>query len=487
MTQKVKGIQVRMVKSNSTGITDLNHLSKFGTIKPEVANYLDRTLFSSRNVADNFSQDNFLQAAFGATSTEYIDDLNFSWKLKAKGSVPITILENRTSGEKPGQYRSEINLLVDRDFAVIGETWSFGSSDKSQVVNLKRKSKEGRGYLYTFVTSTDGDSHFIKPQYLTPGNKLTRMYNLRGEAAESGSHLEAHTNIEFKNHLAKFRKERKVTDFAAQAILQVAIAYGDGSYDTAWLSKEDLEYKKALNRECNLFAMYGRLTDKPLIDPDSGYPIVPGAGLQQQISFGGNVEGYNVLSADLIEAFINKIIYSRISPKDVGDIVGMSGTVGMANFAKALDKWSMGRAIVRESGTFTQRDAAGWGANSLAVGYSFTKFNLPMGGTFTLLHNPMYDDKELHRDLDETGQPLESQRITILDVTGRGDKNNNVVIMRKNKVQGTTVIEGRHDLMGNISKDAKHAGDYSEVHYSDSIGIKLIDPSLTGELVKRVA
>ena len=484
---EINSIQVRRAKIGSTGFTDLNHISNFAKIKPEHANYLDKVLFSSTSVVDNFAKDNTLASVFGINNTEYVDDWNFSWSMKAKTSAPITIIENRTteSPTKPGQFGAEIKLLVDRDFAVVGETWSFGSSDKSQVVNLKDKSKEARGYLYTFVTATDGVSHYIKPEYLEPGNKLTRMFNLRGEAAESGSHTEFGTNIMFKNWLNKSRKEYKVTDFAAQAKIQVAVGFDDGTYTSMWISDQDLAYRKAMNKELNNLALYGRLSDTPWIDPDSKYPIYPGAGLQQQISFGGNVEGYNVLSAELIEAFIKKIVYSRIAPGDLGDVIAMSGYAGMEAFTKALDKWSMGKSIVRESNFFMQKDPKGWNRNSLAVGYNFTKFNLPMGGSFTMVHNPSYDDPEMHRDLDENGIPKESQRITILDITGKGTMGNNVKIMKKNKVAGTTVIEGRYDLSGNISKNPKHRGDYSEVHISDSMGIKVIDPSLTGELIKR--
>jgi hypothetical protein len=236
--------------------------------------------------------------------------------------------------------------------------------------------------------------------------------------------------------------------------------------------------------------MYSRLGDAPLIDPDSGYPINPGAGLEQQIEFGGNVQRYTTLSVDLIEAFFDKIVYSRISPGELGDITGVSGHYGMKEFAKVLDVWTGNKSIVRNSEDFVTK-TAGYNKNSLSTGYSFVSYNLPTGGNFKLIHNPMNDDKELHRDIDPlTGVPLQSQRITITDVTGgNGDSINqkdNICLVKKKKVYGTTIIEGRVGPGGEISKSPTHSGDYYRVDMSDSIGIEVKDATVTGELIKTV-
>lgn len=491
MAQTINKLQVRQAKFDSTRMTDLNHWSRNLALKPTVFEAPQRALFSSKTNNLNLSQGNILEAIFGLGKTKYIDDLNWSWKMRVKGYRPITILENRTGGPTPGKYRQKIKVLVDADLAAIGETWSPGSSDKSQVVTVVDKQKEARGYVYTLQTYTEGAEHFIRPDYLKPGTKWTRFYTMRGEAAESGGHTEMFTNVEYKNSLVKLRKEFKVTDFAAQAVLDIAFMDDKGKVHTAWMDMQEAEYHMAMNKELAMHAMYSRLGDQPLVDPDSGYPINPGAGIQQQIGFGGNVERFTTMSAELIEAFFDRIVYSRISPGDLGEVVGYSGHYGMKEFAKALDVWSGGRSIVRESSTFIREDREGVHNHSLRAGYQYTLYDLPNGGSFKLIHNPLNDDKGIHRDIDPlTGYPLESQRITILDVTGGNgqsiNKKDNICLVRKNKVYGTTIVEGRVGPGGEISKNPKHAGDFYRVDISDSIGVQITDPTVTGELVKTV-
>lgn len=491
MALTINKLQVRQARFDSKRMTDLNHWSKNLALKPTVFEAPQRALFASKTNSLNLSGGNLLEGIFGLGKTKYVDDLNWSWKMRVKGYRPITILENRTAGNTPGKYRQPIKVLVDVDLAQIGESWAPGSSDKSQVVTVVKKTKEVRGYEYTLKTYTEGNEHYIKPKYLVPGTAWTRMYTMRGEAAESGGHAEGFTNVEYRNSLVKLRKEYKVTDFAAQAVLDIAFMDSNGKVYNSWMDMQEAEYHMQMNKELAMHAMYSRLGDEPLIDPDSGYPINPGAGMEQQIEFGGNVERFTTMSAELIEAFFDKIVYSRISPGDLGEVVGLSGHYGMKEFAKALDKWSNGKAIVRESSTYDRKDPSGVHNNSLRAGYQYTMYDLPNGGSFKLIHNPLNDDRSIHRDIDPlTGYPLQSQRITILDVTGGNgqsiNKKDNICLVRKNKVYGTTIVEGRVGPGGEISKNPKHSGDYYRVDISDSVGIEIKDPTVTGELVKSV-
>lgn len=492
MTTSTNALQVRQARFDSNKMIDRNHWLKQLQLKPHVFEASHRTLFASKtNSIKNLSGNNMLEGIFGLGKTKYIDDLEWTWKMRVEGYRPLTIIENRTSSETPGKFRTDIKVLVDVDLAAIGESWSPGSSDKSQIAVLKSKAKEGRGYLYTFQVYTDNAEHYLRKEYLKPGTQWTRMYSLRGEAAESGGHSESFTNIEYQGRLNKIRKSFKVTDYGSQAVLEMAIKDSEGKTRQSWMTMQEAEYYKAMNMESAKLALFGRISDSPLFDPDSGYPIVPGAGLEQQISFGGNVERYTTLSVELIEAFFAKMVYSRISPGDLGEIVMYTGYYGMSEFAKVLDTWTGGKTIIRESNMFMSKDSRGVHNNSLRTGYQFVTYDLPNGGSVRLIYNPFNDDRSLHRDIDPIlNIPLQSQRFTILDVTGGNGSSintaDNICLVRKNKVFGTTVIPGRVGPGGHISSNAVHSGDYYEVHMSDSIGIEVKDPTVTGELIKAI-
>lgn len=489
---KISKLQVRQTRFDSNRMTDLNHWTKALAVKPEVFEAPHRMLFASRTSDMNLSGGNILESLFGLGKTKYIDDLNWTWKMDVAGYRPMTILEYRNPETYPGRGRRDIQVLVDVDLAAIGESWSPGSSDKSQVAIVTKKRKEGRGFLYTLRTYTEGAEHFIKPQYLTAGTHWTRLYTMRGEAAETGGHVDGFSRVEYQNSLVKLRKEYKVTDYAGQAVLEIAFQDESGKTFNSWMDWQEAQYHMAMNTEIAYNAMYSRLGDEPIIDPDSGYPINPGAGLEQQIEFGGNIERYTTLTAELIEAFFDKMVYSRINPGDLGEVIGYSGHYGMKEFSKAFRKWAGENAIVYNSQDFIRRDPSGVHNNSLQVGYQYTMYNLPNGGSFRLVYNPLNDSKKLHRDIDPlTGVPLQSQRITILDVTGgNGDSistKDNIKLVRKNKVYGSNIIYGRVGPGGINSGDkAVHSGDYYEVHISDSVGVEITDPTVTGELIKTI-
>ena len=489
MDKRIVNIQVRSGKTYSTGYTDLNHISNIARLHPEVKNYLDRQLFITRYSAYDFSKGNILNSVFGVSATEYIDNLNFEWNMKSTRTIPMTITKvYGTPGAKHGQYGAEIKVDVDRDYAVEGETLTFGASDKTQMVYLFRKEPKANGATYFLKTESEGANHFIKDKFIQVGQHLTRMFTLRGEASETGSHTEGHTNIGFRGSLNVQRKTFRITDFAAQARLEYAIQYSDNTVEKYWDYNLINDYRTALNKELNNQAIYGRISENPRFDPDSGYPINPSAGLLQQIEFGGAVEGYNNLSVDLIVHSLSKVIASRMDPSEVGEIVGMTGWYGALNFSRAIESAANKSGIQKEAGVFINKDKSPFSNNALTFGYQYTRYYLPNGGSFKLIYNPLYDDKSINSELDYNGIPVESQRITILDVTGQGHNKSNIVIMKKKKVAGTVLVEGAVKIDGTPNtKDAKHMGNYVDGSVMDSIGIKVIDPTITMDLVKRTA
>lgn len=493
MINKISPLRVRESKFMSNKHIDLNHWSTLLATKKTVFEAPTRALFASKAGAygRNFSGGSFLEHMYGAPGkVEEIDTMNWSWKMKVGGLRPMTIIENRTSPTvpgKPGKYREDIVVVMDFNLGVVGEQWGPGSSDKSQVLNITNITKEARGFVYTMQTYTDTSEMFLKPSYLKPGTRWTRLHALRGEASESGGAIEAYTDVEFSNKMIKARKQYSVTDFGAQAILEIDLQDATGKKITTWMTEQEALVRMSLNKELAYSALYGRLSDTPMMDPDSGYPIVPGAGAEQQISFGGNIEHYTTMSAELVEAFIERVVYSRIAPGDLGEVVGYSGYYGMKMFSAALDTL-VKKSVVRQGPEFTPPDKKGVNKNSMQAGYQFTVYNLPNGGTFRLIYNPYNDDEEFHRDVDPlTGYPLQSQRITILDITGGNESGSNIKLYRKKNSMGMTTVLGATDIYGENVQFASTHKQASSVTIVDTLGIQVTDATKTGELIRAVS
>jgi hypothetical protein len=150
---KIKNLEIGRVKFDSGRMTDLNHFTKNMMLKPEVFNDAARLIFASRTNSMDLSNGNPIEKLFGLGKTRYIDSLDWEWETKVSNYIPITILESplgMTSNSRPGQNNSDINVMVDKDLAQIGETWYPGASDKSQQCVVVDKKQFGRGFMYTF-------------------------------------------------------------------------------------------------------------------------------------------------------------------------------------------------------------------------------------------------------------------------------------------------------------------------------------------------
>ena len=54
-------------------------------------------------------------------------------------------------------------------------------------------------------------------------------------------------------------------------------------------------------------------------------------------------------------------------------------------------------------------------------------------------------------------------------------------------MQGSALVEGTVKLDGSFNSDAKHMGRWVDATVMDSIGVKVVDPTIGLDLVKRVA
>ena len=251
--QTLNPIQVRAVRHASATDTDLNLLTRMMLTQPTVMNAMYDFIFASKSNDLDFSAGNPMEALFGLGKTKMIDDLNWSWKMPVKSRNPITIIENRTTGNTPGRNREIFSVLVDKDYGRIGDSWSPRDSDRSQIAVLKSKHQDGANFVYGFQMYTDGDSNFMKSRHLNPGALWTRSYSFRGEAAESGGGIEISSTIEFKNNLVKLRKQQSITDYAAQAVIQAVMdmgaKFGKERYIKTWFPYALMKIKKEIMKD----------------------------------------------------------------------------------------------------------------------------------------------------------------------------------------------------------------------------------------------
>jgi hypothetical protein len=255
-----------------------------------------------------------------------------------------------------------------------------------------------------------------------------------------------------------------------------------GTYHDSWVKYAEVEYWQQWYREIERGYWYSRSTDSVL--SANGRPIRTGPGLQEMLE-DSHTQRYSHLTARLIEEYLMGIFYSRVKPGAARKIKGYSGEYGMINFHRAIQDWATKTGFIQVvQDLFIQKGSSEYNDNAVSAGYQFTKYRMANGAELELIHNPLYDDREINFEIDPvTGYPLESQRITFLDFSGEG-KSSNCRIVNKNKSYKLGYVAGLTNPYGpNDGKLMSHSGDFYEMHVEKQSGMHIEDIGRCGELI----
>jgi hypothetical protein len=247
-----------------------------------------------------------------------------------------------------------------------------------------------------------------------------------------------------------------------------------------------VEYWEQWYRELERGYWYSRSTDTVL--GANGRPIYSGPGVQEYLE-DSHVHYYSVLTARLVEEYLMDIFYSRVKPGKARHIKGFSGEYGMIQFHRAIQDWNEKRKgfIQVVDQVFINKTTSAYHTNALEAGFQYVRYRMANGAELELIHNPLYDDREINFAIDPvTGYPEESQRITFLDFSGQGTDfgSGNIAIMHKANSLKLAYVCGLQTPYGPANKGQQaHSGDYYEMHVQKQCGLHIEDISKCGELI----
>lgn len=465
-----------------SGMTEQNHLGRALLAKPaRLAGTMDK-LFSS----ENYYADNPISSTLmGSPRTEEtITSTSWEWEMKGANTRPLVVVENvePASNLTPGKFKKTFRIKLDENWYLPGDVLSPGTSDKRFQVRVQNQvQKHGDGYVYVVRMNSDDPQAFIPAKYLSPGSQWGKLFSQYEEAAEQSGSTTFSTPIAFINKMSKYRKEYRITDYASQEVLSVAIPDSKGGYHNSWMKYAEVEYWLQWYREIERGYWYSRSAETVL--GANGRPVRMGAGIQEQLE-DSHVHRYSHLTAKLIEEYLQDIFYSRVKPGQGRQIKGYTGEYGMIQFHRAIQDWQNKSGFIKNVEVYTDKVKSDVHTNALQAGYQFVKYNMANGASLELVHNPLYDDREINFEIDPvTGFPMESQRITFLDFSGE-NKASNIKIMKKKDSSTFTYVCGTQGPWGPVNGGmSAHAGDYYEMHVGISAGIHIQDVTKCGELI----
>jgi len=466
----------------NANMTEQSHLGRALIAKPtKLVEKMDQ-LFSASNYYSDNPMSSMLMGNLKTDKT--IGTTEWEWDLKGANTRPLVVVENvePASNVTPGKFKQEFRIKLDKDWYLPGDTIHPGTASKKNQCRIQRiVSKHAEGTIYAVRLKSDDPNAFLNPKFLKPGQQWGKLFSEYEEAAEQSGSTQFSLPISLRNRMGKFRKEYKITDYASTEVLAVAIPDTKGKYHTSWMRYADVEYWMQWYRELERGYWYNRSTDS--IMGANGRPVRNFPGIQEQLE-DSHIHRYTHLTAKLIEEYLMDIFYSRVKPGRGRQIKAFTGEFGMLQFHRAIQDWANASGFVKNIEMFSNKVSSEVHTNAQEIGFQYVKYNMANGSSLELIHNPLYDDREVNFEIDEvTGFPVESQRFTFLDFSGEAGKSN-IQLMNKKDGFAFTYVEGLYGPYGpKKGGSSAHSGSYYEMHVEKSCGVHIHDITKCGELI----
>ena len=460
-------------------MTERNHLGAALIAKPDVFEGKMTQLFTSTRYSDN------PLTALLSPSAKTTNATSWEWELKGATTRPLVVVEDLTANiDFPGKFKSVFPMKLDESWYLAGDVMTPGASNKKFQVRIQEVvGTRGNGTIYNVRPMSDDPNFYIPKKYLAVGTPWAKLFSQYEEAAEQSGSTQYSMPISLQNRMSRFRKMYKVTGDAANEVLAVKIADSKGGMHDSWVKYAEVEYWEQWYRELERGFWYSRSTDTVI--GANGRPIYSGPGVQEQLE-DSHIYKYSHLTSTLVEEYLMDIFYGRVKPGKGREIKAFTGEYGMLIFHRAIQDWAAKKGFIQVVDQYiVEKTGSAYNTNALSAGYQFVKYKMANGASLELIHNPLYDDKEINFEIDEvTGYPIESMRFTFLDFSeGKGGPN--VALINKNNGFKLGYVGGLQGPYGPNTKNGlmSHSGDYYEMHVQKQAGVHIEDVTKCGELV----
>lgn len=411
----------------------------------------------------------------------------YRWTLQGAQEKSARLVENIEAGNAtPGINGQVFRIKLDLDYYAKPDVL-FGEDNEYPLAIQAGPFQEGSGYIYHVKIQGDDPTVFFPPELLSVGREFDKVWtSVQSEYNRWWGTQQAPNSFKLENQVGFFAQKLTVTDKAMrnEGRLGVEFLYTDPrTSKTRKISSFMPMYEARMHDELHM-GMEAALTygKKQTIESDSGYWIKTGPGLQEQLKSSWR-EFYNgPLTTTRIRDYLMSIFFAREDFEN-RQTTGMSATLGSLMLHDALA--AEASSFLTVDNHFTTNTGIVNGTPHLAFGAQYTRYRGPNGITFDLVMNPIYDNRKFNKRVHPQFPdiPIESARITFLNLGSSGSENN--IMMLKVKDSFTHGVKlGTHGPNGPVQ-----GGTVSElvagydIFTSGSAGLWMKDPSKHGELI----
>ena len=465
-------------------LIDTNKISLASQQNPYQVSTILSYVFGTKDAGYSTSLD-MLTGGLGNVLT--IDQPSWEWGVMIDQDRAVTIRDAKWNGAEitdnstPGLGNTPITLWLEDAWFNTGATIEL--DDKSQLRIAEAPYQDGSLHVYTAFIADGNPASYIDPEMLKAGHQVSRLASAYEEYSEEADILNYNTHFKMRNYLTTMRLSYDITGSAFSTVMAVALKdpkTGKTSY--LWSTYQEWvamrEWYKRMER--------GLVYNKSNVNKDgscnlkgtNGRPAYIGAGLLEQIA-PSNRRYYTKLTAELLEDFLFDLSYNVLGTNE-RKFVALTGEMGMREFDRIL-KEKMANLNLIDTVFVTGS------GDSLTFGGQFKTYKMSNGIELTLKYFPLYDNTVYNRQLHPvTLKPLESYRMTFLDLGRRDGEANVVKVVRKDRefvnwcTAGAVTPAGYAHSNTEVRSNAK---DGYSVHFLGECGIMLRDPRACGELI----
>lgn len=442
-------------------------------------------VFGTKDSGYNTSLD-MLTGGLGNVMT--IDQPSWEWSVMIDADRAVTIRDAKWNGaaitadSTPGLGNTPIQLWLEDNW--FGPTAILEFDDKEYQVRVAGAPyQDGNLWVYTCFVADGQASSYIPADLLTPGSQVSRLASAVEEYSEEGDILNYNTHFKMRNYLTTIRINYDITGSAYSTVMAIALKdpkTGKSSY--LWADYQEWVAMREWYKRCERMLVYM----KNNVNKDgscnlkgtNGRPVFIGAGLLEQIA-SSNRRYYTELTAELLEDFLFDLSYNVLGTNE-RKFVGLTGEMGMREFDRILKEKVVNMNLIDT--VFV----TGSGDN-LTFGGQFKTYKMTNGIELTLKYFPLYDDLTYNRKLHPvTKKPLESYRITFLDLGRRDGEANIVKVVRKGRefvtwyTGGAVAPSGYANSKNTLRSNGK---DGYTVYFLGEMGTMIRDSRACGELI----
>lgn len=468
-------------------LVEENMLSQALLTKPYQVSEVLSYIFGTK---DQQSVLNFLTGGLGRTLV--IENREYEWPIMIEHERPATIVQAKWQGasisstDVPGINGTPIQIWMSEKLFGPGAILEFDDKE-FQVRIMGEPYQDGHEFVYTVQVADGKPESYIPPSLLASGKQLSRAGSAYEEGSDEADIISYQTPVKLRNHLTTMRLKYDITGSAYASVMVIQMrdpktkkkSYYWADYQE-WLAYR--QWFKTIDYQLVYEQFNARPDGTVMLKGTNGRPVYRGAGLLQQIA-PSNRRYYTTLTADILDEFLFDMSYN-IRGMNERKYVALTGEMGM----KELDRVLRTKASALGLTVITGAQFITGSGQNLTLGGQFTTYKMLNGIELTLKHFPIYDDIYHNRKLHPvTGKPVESYRMTFLDLGMRDGEANVSLVVRKGREMvvwsnAGAVAPGQGFGM-NVSTVRSHGKDMYTVYFLSERGIMLKDPTTSGELI----